>query len=80
VTGTAAHVLVVTLATDTVTWRSLRNAHGVHLLDAGQLNTYDVLVSDHVVFTRAALDSFVARSTRKPAAEPSAAAQEDSQP
>jgi large subunit ribosomal protein L4 len=80
VTGTAAHVLVVTLAADTVTWRSLRNAHGVHLLDAGQLNTYDVLVSDHVVFTRAALDSFVARSTRKPAAEPSAAAQEDSQP
>ena len=40
------------------------NADGVHLLDAGQLNTYDVPVSDHVVFTQAALDSFVARSLK----------------
>jgi large subunit ribosomal protein L4 len=58
-----AQVLVVANAADQVTWRSLRNARGVHLLDSGQLNTYDVLVSDHVVFTKAALDSFVARST-----------------
>ena len=64
ITGTAKHVLVVTQVTDTVTWRSLRNVDGVHLLDAGQLNTYDVLVSDHVVFTQAALDSFVARSLK----------------
>jgi len=64
ITGTARHVLVVTQVTDTVTWRSLRNADGVHLLDAGQLNTYDVLVSDHVVFTQAALDSFVSRSLK----------------
>jgi large subunit ribosomal protein L4 len=34
----------------------------VHLLDPGQLNTYDVLVSDHVIFTRAALDAFLART------------------
>jgi large subunit ribosomal protein L4 len=64
ITGAVKHVLVVTQVTDTVTWRSLRNADGVHLLDAGQLNTYDVLVSDHVVFTQAALDSFVARSLK----------------
>ena len=64
ITGAAKHVLVVTQLTDTVTWRSLRNVDGVHLLDAGQLNTYDVLVSDHVVFTQAALDSFVARSLK----------------
>jgi len=66
VTGTAygaAQVLVVTNAADKVTWKSLRNARGVHLLDSGQLNTYDVLVSDHVVFTRDALDAFVARAT-----------------
>jgi large subunit ribosomal protein L4 len=69
VTGLAAHVLVVVSATDTVTWRSLRNVRGVHLLDPGQLNTYDVLVSEHVVFTQQALDSFVARSTgQSPAA------------
>ena len=45
-----------------LTWRSLRNAAGVHLLEPGQLNTYDVLVSDHVIFTQAALDQFVARA------------------
>jgi large subunit ribosomal protein L4 len=67
-TGVTAHVLVVVNATDQVTWRSLRNARGVHLLDSGQLNTYDVLVSDHVVFTREALDRFVARSTRQDSA------------
>jgi large subunit ribosomal protein L4 len=57
-----AHVLVVAAADDAVTWKSLRNVRGVHLLASGQLNTYDVLVSDHVVFTQAALDEFVARS------------------
>jgi large subunit ribosomal protein L4 len=58
----SSHVLVVVASTDRVTWRSLRNARGVHLLDSGQLNTYDVLVSEHVVFTQEALDSFVARA------------------
>jgi large subunit ribosomal protein L4 len=61
-TGTAAHVLVVVRAADTVTWLSLRNAPGVNVLDEGQLNTRDVLVSDHVVFTTEALDAFVSRS------------------
>jgi large subunit ribosomal protein L4 len=58
-----AHVLVVTSAADELAWRSLRNASGVHLLDSGQLNTRDVLVSDYVVFTQTALDTFVARAT-----------------
>jgi large subunit ribosomal protein L4 len=62
VPATTAQVLVVASAADQVTWRSLRNARNVHLLDSGQLNTYDVLVSDYVVFTQDALDSFVARS------------------
>src|SRR5882724_6317335 len=53
-TGVTPHVLVVANVADQVTWRSLRNVAGVHLLDSGQLNTYDVLVSDHVVFTREA--------------------------
>ena len=65
VTGPAAHVLVVIAADDAVTRLSLRNAPGVRVLDEGQLNTRDVLVSDHVVFTQAALDSFVARTTGK---------------
>jgi large subunit ribosomal protein L4 len=66
VTGVAAHVLVVIHSDDAVTRLSLRNAPGVVVLDEGQLNTRDVLVSDHVVFTRAALEKFVARTTGKP--------------
>jgi large subunit ribosomal protein L4 len=65
VTGQTAHVLVVVTADDLVTRLSLRNAPGVNVLDEGQLNTRDVLVSDHVVFTQAALDAFVARTTGK---------------
>ena len=53
------HVLVVVERKDTVTWKSLRNVVGVHLLVPDQLNTYDVLVSDDVVFTRGAFDAFV---------------------
>ena len=32
----------------------------MHLLEPGQLNTYDVLISDDVVFTQGALDAFLA--------------------
>jgi large subunit ribosomal protein L4 len=54
------HVLVVAQRSDELTWKSLRNAAQVHLLLPDQLNTYDVLVSDDVVFTRGALDEFLA--------------------
>jgi large subunit ribosomal protein L4 len=54
------HVLVVAERSDELTWKSLRNVRSVHLLEPGQLNTYDVLVSDDVVFTRGALDAFLA--------------------
>jgi large subunit ribosomal protein L4 len=56
----AKNVLVVAERTDELTWRSLRNVLSVHLLEPGQLNTYDVLISDDVVFTQAALESFLA--------------------
>ena len=46
-------------ATDELNWLSLRNVPTVHLLEAGQLNTYDVLVADEVVFTKDALDEFL---------------------
>jgi large subunit ribosomal protein L4 len=72
-TGPAAQVLVVITADDHVSRLSLRNAPNVHVLDESQLNTRDVLVSDHVVFTVEALDSFVARSGVA-AAEPADAA------
>jgi large subunit ribosomal protein L4 len=54
------HVLVVAERTDSVSWKSLRNVESVHLLSPGQLNTYDVLVSDDVVFTESALQAFLA--------------------
>jgi len=57
------NVLVVVERSDEVTWKSLRNVERVHLLVADQLNTYDVLVSDDVVFTQGALDAFLAGPT-----------------
>lgn len=59
--------LVVLERTDTVTWLSLRNAPEVHLVAVDQLNTYDVLASDDVVFSKAAYDAFV--GTAAPAKE-----------
>jgi len=53
------HVLLVVERSDEAAWLSARNLPQVHILDAGQLNTYDVLVSDDVVFTKAAFDRFV---------------------
>ncbi len=51
--------LVVLERTDAVTWLSLRNAPEVHIVAVDQLNTYDVVASDDVVFTRGAFDAFV---------------------
>jgi large subunit ribosomal protein L4 len=55
-----ARVLVVLERADELTWLSLRNAPEVHVLPVDQLNTYDVLLNDDVVFTRSAFDTFVA--------------------
>ncbi len=52
--------LVVLERGDDLTWLSLRNVDTVHILAVDQLNTYDVLLSDDVVFTKAAYDAFVA--------------------
>ena len=66
------HVLVVAERDDMSAWKSLRNAQNVHLISPGQLNTYDVLVSDDVVFTEAALQSFLAGSPKGKSAKASA--------
>jgi large subunit ribosomal protein L4 len=57
-------VLVVVHRDDELSWKSLKNVPAVHVLTEDQLNTYDVLASDHVVFTEQALSSFVARSSK----------------
>lgn len=54
--------LVVVERGDVLTERSVRNLPFVHVLVADQLNTYDVLLSDDVVFTRGAYDAFVERA------------------
>ncbi len=51
--------LLVLERTDSVTWLSLRNAPEVHIVAVDQLNTYDVIASDDVVFTKGAYDAFV---------------------
>ncbi len=56
----APAVLLVAERTDELTWKSLRNVPEVHLLAPDQLNTYDVLVNDDVVFTQGALSAFLA--------------------
>ncbi len=57
-----AKVLVVVSQSDETTWKSLRNAADVHVLSPEQLNTYDVLCSDDVVFTKEALEAFIERA------------------
>jgi large subunit ribosomal protein L4 len=52
--------LVVVGRDDEVTWLSLRNLPTAHVIAPDQLNTYDVLVNDVVVFTQEALDAFLA--------------------
>jgi large subunit ribosomal protein L4 len=60
----AKRVLVVLDRDDVLNWISLRNLPQVHLIEAGQLNTYDVLVADEVVFTEAALTEYVESRTK----------------
>jgi large subunit ribosomal protein L4 len=55
--------LLVLERSDAVTWLSLRNAPEVHIVAVDQLNTYDVLASDDVVFTQGAFDAFVGGDT-----------------
>jgi large subunit ribosomal protein L4 len=54
------NLLVVIERGNDVVMKSVRNLQNVHVLVADQLNTYDVLCADDIVFTQAALDAFVA--------------------
>ena len=58
--ASSKNVLVVVDRDDAVSAVSLRNVASVHVLYVDQLNTYDVLISDDVVFTQAAFEEFVA--------------------
>ncbi|MCF8528982.1 MAG: 50S ribosomal protein L4 [Aquiluna sp.] len=57
--STAKNILVLLDRSDELSYKSLRNLQTVHVLPVDQLNAYDVLHADDVVFTAAALASFV---------------------
>jgi large subunit ribosomal protein L4 len=62
--ATSKHILIVLERDDDASHLSVRNIPTVHVISYDQLNAYDVLVSDDIVFTRAAFDAFVGSKTR----------------
>jgi large subunit ribosomal protein L4 len=61
--ASSKNVLVVTERNDELTTKSIRNLANLHVLSFDQLNAYDVIVSDDIVFTKAALEGFIASKT-----------------
>lgn len=57
------NLLVVVSRSEDLAWRSLRNAENLHLLVPDQLNAYDILKSDDVVFSEAAIKDFLKAKT-----------------
>lgn len=53
--GIEGKVLLVLDRGDVAAWKSFRNLGEVHIIETAELNTYDVLVSDFVVFTKSTL-------------------------
>ena len=54
------NLLVVVSRSEDIAWRSLRNAEDLHLLVPDQLNAYDILKSDDIVFSESAIKDFLA--------------------
>ena len=68
--GAVRNVLIVLERGDEAGYKSVRNLPEIHVLFADQLNAYDVVTSDDIVFTKAAFDSFVeSRSKTEEAAK-----------
>ena len=63
--ATSRHVLIVLERDDELSRRSVRNISTVHVLPPDQLNAYDVLVSDDIIFTKPAFEAFVASKSKK---------------
>ncbi|MBW4095458.1 MAG: 50S ribosomal protein L4 [Acidobacteria bacterium] len=73
------NVLVVIERANDVAALSVRNLAAIHVLYADQLNTYDVLISDDIVFTKAAYDAFVSGNAATEAFAVGAADADDAQ-
>ena len=67
--GVTRKVLIVLERGDDKAEKSVRNLHDLHVLYVDQLNAYDVVVSDDVIFTKAAYDTFVASKSAKVSSE-----------
>jgi large subunit ribosomal protein L4 len=65
-------VLVVIGRSDEVSAKSVRNLPGVHVISPDQLNTYDVLDADDLVFSVEALDAYIAAASKPVTEEVSA--------
>ncbi len=59
------NVLVVLDRTDELSYLSLRNLQNVHVIPVDQLNAYDILNSDDLVFTKSAIEEFTANSKKE---------------
>lgn len=60
--STAKNILVVLDRNDEISYMSLRNLQNVHVIPVDQLNAYDVLHAEDLVFTANALESFVGKA------------------
>ena len=63
--ATSKHVLIVLERNDELSYKSVRNIPSVHVLPYDQLNAYDVLVSDDIVFTKGAFEAFTSAKSAK---------------
>jgi large subunit ribosomal protein L4 len=63
--ASSKHVLIVLERDDELSRKSVRNIPTVHVLPPDQLNAYDVLVSDDIIFTKPAFEAFVASKSKK---------------
>ncbi len=62
--ATGRNVLVVLERGDDDGFKSVRNLQHIHVLFADQLNAYDAVVSDDIVFTKAAFEAFVSAKSK----------------
>lgn len=70
---TTRNVLIVLDRDDELTYKSVRNLQGFHVLPFDQLNAYDVLVSDDVIFTKSAIEGFISAHSKTSGEKNSAA-------
>ena len=64
-------VLIVVNQNDSNTWKSFANLNRVHVISPGELNAYDVLVNDWVVFTKSTLPDAISSGISEDATDES---------